>query len=42
MLVFPHAFHGGFNLGINIAEAVNFGDKRWNTNCKDVKICSCL
>ena len=29
MLIFPLAFHQGFNVGLNVAEAINFATKEW-------------
>lgn len=29
ILTFPGAYHGGFSMGLNIGEAVNFATKSW-------------
>lgn len=35
------AYHGGFNLGFNIAEASNFGSEEWETVGLAYQDCSC-
>jgi jumonji domain-containing protein 2 len=32
VVTFPYGYHGGFNNGINIAEAINFGTAYWYEN----------
>ncbi len=38
---FSGAYHCGFNSGINVAEAVNFGTLEWLSKLKEVKYCKC-
>lgn len=42
MMVFGGAYHEGFNLGFNIAEAVNYGTKDWLRLLPDIKFCKCF
>lgn len=41
IVVFPHAFHAGFNHGFNIAEAANFALPRWVEYGKRFRSCCC-
>ena len=41
IVVFPHAYHSGFNHGFNIAEASNFGTPRWVEHGKRHRMCTC-
>jgi len=41
IIVFPHAYHAGFNHGFNIAEASNFGTPRWVEHGKRHRACTC-
>jgi len=41
IVVFPHAYHSGFNHGFNIAEASNFGTPRWVEHGKRHRHCTC-
>ena len=41
IIVFPHAYHAGFNHGFNIAEASNFGTPSWVEHGKRHRPCRC-
>lgn len=42
IVVFPHAYHSGFNHGFNIAEASNFGTPGWVEHGKRHRPCTCV
>lgn len=41
-LVFSQAYHCGFNMGYNIAEAVNYGSKDWPEKYLKFRGCRCV
>ena len=42
IVVFPYAYHCGFNHGFNIAESTNFANERWIEYGKRHRPCDCM
>jgi hypothetical protein len=40
-LAFAEGYHSGFNMGFNIAEAVNYGNRDWLERYSKFKPCNC-
>lgn len=40
-LAFAEGYHSGFNMGFNIAEAVNYGTEQWLSRYLAFKGCGC-
>jgi jumonji domain-containing protein 2 len=41
IVTFPRGYHFGFNTGLNMCEAVNYGNKEWIQFGKDGLQCTC-
>ena len=41
IVTFPRTYHQGFNLGLNLCEATNFGNQNWIQYGRDAKQCDC-
>ena len=41
IVTFPRGYHQGFNLGLNFAEATNFGTRQWVKFGREALQCTC-
>lgn len=41
VISFSGGYHSGFNCGVNVAEAINFGSNRWVQFFDKFSLCKC-